>query len=68
MRKSASTVIKSIILILLLAGCASTPKEETIFELILQGKYEEAKSRFKTKTDINASDEDGNRQTWQAFL
>ena len=60
MRKSASTVIKSIILILRLAGCTSTPKEETICELILQGKYEEAKSRFKTKTDINASDEDGN--------
>ncbi len=60
MKKSASTVIKSIILILLFAGCVSTPKEESIFDLIMQGKYDEAKSRFKTKTDINAVDEDGN--------
>ncbi len=55
-----SNALKSFILILILAGCASSPREDSIFELILQGKYEEAKDRFKTKEDINAVDADGN--------
>lgn len=46
--------------LLFLTGCASAPKEETIFELIAEGKFEEAKERFKTKEDINATDSDGN--------
>lgn len=55
-----SNALKSFILILILAGCASSPKEDSIFELIMQGRYEEAKDRFKTKEDINAVDENGN--------
>ncbi len=43
-----------------LLSCASTQKEETIQDLIIQGRYEEAKGIFQSKTDINAVDEDGN--------
>ncbi|MBQ0052425.1 MAG: ankyrin repeat domain-containing protein [Treponema sp.] len=52
-----SAILSAMILI---AGCASTPKEESIHELIMQGRYEEAKDRFKSKSDINAQDQDGN--------
>ena len=43
-----------------LSGCTSTPKGPTsVQELILQGRYDEAKEIFKTKTDINSVDENG---------
>ncbi len=46
--------------ILFITACGSTPKQPSVQELILQGRYDEAKEIFKTKTDINAVDEDGN--------
>lgn len=55
-----SAALKSFALILLLAGCASSPKKESVFDLIAEGRYEEAKDRFRTSEDINALDEDGN--------
>lgn len=55
-----SNTITIFAFILILAGCASSPKNETIFDLISQGRYEEAKDRFKTKEDINAADDNGN--------
>lgn len=60
MNRHFSNALKSLALIFILAGCASAPKQESIFELIMQGRYEEAKDRFKTKEDINAVDENGN--------
>lgn len=45
---------------LTLMACGSVARQPTVQELILQGRYEEAKEIFKTKTDINAVDEDGN--------
>lgn len=49
------------ILTALLTGCASTGRDSmTIQELIRQGRIDEAKSFFITKSDINAQDEDGN--------
>lgn len=60
MKHFLRNALKSLILVLILAGCASSPKEKTIFQLISEGRYEEAKDRFKTKEDINAVDEDGN--------
>ena len=44
-------------------SCGSTQKVEeevSVQKLISEGKYEEAKALFKTKTDINAQDADGN--------
>ena len=50
-----------IALILFFAGCQSTNTENaSIQDLIKQGKIEEAKSYFSTKSDINEQDEDGN--------
>lgn len=45
--------------VILLFSCA-TSSVPTVQELILQGRYEEAKEIFKTKTDINSADSDGN--------
>lgn len=48
-------------LILLMAGCKTTnPNSVSIQSLIRQGKTDEAKSFFITKSDINEQDEDGN--------
>lgn len=48
-------------LILLMAGCNTTkPNSVSIQSLIRQGKTDEAKSFFITKSDINEQDEDGN--------
>ena len=44
-----------------LFSCASTVQKETsIQQLIMEGRYEEAKDIFQSKTDINAVDADGN--------
>lgn len=43
------------------ASCiSSTQKETSIQQLIMQGRYDEAKDIFQSKTDINAVDADGN--------
>lgn len=48
-------------LIILLTACTSTKSDSvSIQSLIKQGKIDEAKSFFITKSDINAQDEDGN--------
>ncbi|WP_294429470.1 ankyrin repeat domain-containing protein [uncultured Treponema sp.] len=45
---------------IVLTACSNTVlKQPTIQELIIQGRYDEAKEIFKTKTDINAADENG---------
>jgi len=45
----------------IIAGCGSTPKKEiTVQQLIKEGRIQEAKDLFTTKTDINMADEDGN--------
>src|SRR5574344_38909 len=52
-----------LITLFLLNSCLTTkkqPKEASIQELIMAGRYDEAKELFKTKTDINAVDADGN--------
>jgi uncharacterized protein len=57
-------VICTLSIFTVLASCVSTPvqkpKDPTIQELIMAGRYPEAKELFKTKTDINAADADGN--------
>ncbi|MCR5612421.1 ankyrin repeat domain-containing protein [Treponema sp.] len=46
---------------ILASGCKTTQKEpQSIQALIRQGKTEEAKSFFMSKSDINSPDEDGN--------
>nr|WP_318660975.1 ankyrin repeat domain-containing protein [uncultured Treponema sp.] len=50
-------------------SCETTKKEpETIQSLIRQGKFEEAKSFFTTKSDINEQDLDGNTVLHAAAL
>ncbi len=44
---------------LISCGTVAVQKEDSIQKLIMDGKYEEAKDLFKTKTDINAQDENG---------
>ena len=56
-------------IILLLAGCSTTKSEKTSIQaLIKQGKIDEAKSFFLTKSDINEQDEDGNTVLHAAAL
>ena len=45
--------------VFLLTGCATISMQPTVQELIAQGRYDEAKEIFKTKTDINAVDKNG---------
>lgn len=44
-----------------LSGCKTTSavKEEPIQQMIMDGRYDEAKDLFTTKTDINSQDENG---------
>lgn len=58
--KKLLPAVAGIFSVFLLASCATTPEKTSIQQLILQGRYEEAKELFRTKTDINAADEDGN--------
>ena len=56
-------------IILLLAGCSTTKAEKTSIQaLIKQGKIDEAKSFFLTKSDINEQDEEGNTVLHAAAL
>lgn len=50
----------SLVFIISLFGCASSKKEVSIQQLILEGKIDEAKARFISKYDINEIDENGN--------
>lgn len=57
------SALSALAAVLIFAGCVTTAKkakETSIQELIMAGRYEEAKELFKTKTDINATDADGN--------
>ena len=55
-RKIANLAL--IFIILASFGCKSTPqKEVSIQQLIKEGRIEEAKNRFVSKYDINATDE-----------
>ena len=66
MRKSRILIsifsILTLIICFLFVSCGSTKvaKQAPIQQLILEGRYDEAKELFKTKTEINAQDEDGN--------
>ena len=59
MKKNFVNLIPILMLVTFLLACSTTPKEPSIQELIMQGRYDEAKEIFKTKTDINAVDEYG---------
>lgn len=50
----------TVCIILSFFGCTSTEKEVSVQELIRNNKIEEAKSKFVSKYDINAIDENGN--------
>lgn len=60
MTKKISFSLFTVCLILSFFGCTSTEKEVSIQELIRNNKIEEAKSKFVSKYDINAIDENGN--------
>lgn len=45
---------------LIITSCSTSPKNQSIQDLIRQGKIEEAKSYFSTKADINEQDAEGN--------
>ena len=55
--KAASVFFVSV----LITACATSTlaKSDSVQELIMQGRYDEAKEIFKTKTDINSVDENG---------
>lgn len=54
-------IFTALALAFIFSGCKSAPTAEpTLQELIMDGKIEEAKSRFTTKYDINEIDESGN--------
>lgn len=59
MKKNFVKFASIIFAVLFISACASVVKEPSIQELIMQGRYDEAKEIFKTKTDINAVDEVG---------
>lgn len=45
---------------LIFIGCGTTPKTNTVVDMILEGRSTDAKNCFETKTDINETDKDGN--------
>lgn len=66
-RKIANLAL--IFIILASFGCKSTPqKEVSIQQLIKEGRIEEAKNRFVSKYDINATDENGNTALHEAAI
>ncbi|MCR4822851.1 MAG: ankyrin repeat domain-containing protein [Treponema sp.] len=58
MNKNFVKITSTIAAIFLISACASV-RQPSIQDLIMEGRYEEAKEVFKTKTDINAVDENG---------
>ena len=59
MKKNLAKFASVFIAAIFIFGCASVVRQASIQELIIQGRYDEAKEIFKTKTDINATDENG---------
>lgn len=59
MKKSFLGFASLCVAALFISACASVVSQPSIQELIVQGRYDEAKEIFKTKTDINAADEKG---------
>ena len=59
MKKSFLGFASLCVAALFISACASVVSQPSIQELIVQGRYDEAKEIFKTKTDINAADENG---------
>lgn len=60
MTKKIIFAVLTTCLIFSIFGCASTEKEVSVQELIRNNQIEEAKSKFVSKYDINAVDENGN--------
>ena len=59
MKKSFAKIALLCASVFLISACASSLKEPSVQELIEQGRYDEAKEIFKTKTDINSVDKNG---------
>ncbi len=62
MKKSIKNIFALIALTVTFAGCTSmqASKEVSVQQLIKEGKFQEAKDLFITKTDINTVDAEGN--------
>ncbi len=60
-KKTFAVSAISIAAALFVTSCMTTQvRQATVQELIVQGRYDEAKELFKTKTNINETDSDGN--------
>ena len=59
MKKSFLGFASLCVAALFISACASVVSQPSIQELIVQGRFDEAMEIFKTKTDINAADENG---------
>jgi len=59
MKKILKKIALVFITAILISACTTTQKELSVQELIMEGRFDEAKEIFKTKTDINATDENG---------
>ncbi len=59
MRKNFVKIASVCAALIFVSACATVIRQPSIQELIMQGRYDEAKEIFKTKTDINACDENG---------
>ncbi|WP_191014558.1 ankyrin repeat domain-containing protein [Treponema zioleckii] len=60
MKKILSKSLPIFATVLVLSACASTKHTASLQELILQGRYDEARALFNTSTNINECDEEGN--------
>lgn len=59
MKKILVKITSLFLVTVFITACATTAKQPSVQELINQGRYDEAKEIFKTKTDINSIDENG---------
>ena len=59
MRKNFVKIASVCAALIFVSACATVIRQPSIQELIMQGRYDEAKEIFKTKADINACDENG---------
>ncbi len=59
MNKKIAKLASILLSAILISACASVGRQPSIQELIMEGRYDEAKEAFKTKNDINAIDENG---------
>ncbi len=61
-KRTFATAFSAVLIasVMILAGCTTTGQsDDSVQSLILQGRYEEAKEIFKTKTNINSTDRNG---------